>query len=92
MGKTVGEPRRRIALVTDAIGPYHRGGKEQRYLELSSPVPRVRQLLAITGLDRVFTIRADSDTGSSGAGSSGAGSSGAGSSGAGPGEPGHGAR
>jgi anti-anti-sigma factor len=52
-------------------------------LELSSPVPRVRQLLAITGLDRVFTIRADGDAGSSGAGSSGAGSSGAGSSGAG---------
>jgi glycosyltransferase involved in cell wall biosynthesis len=24
-----------IALVTDAIAPYHRGGKEQRYLELS---------------------------------------------------------
>ena len=27
--------RRVIALVTDAIGPYHRGGKEQRYLELA---------------------------------------------------------
>jgi glycosyltransferase involved in cell wall biosynthesis len=27
--------RRRIALVTDAIGPYHRGGKEQRYVELA---------------------------------------------------------
>jgi glycosyltransferase involved in cell wall biosynthesis len=27
--------RRRIALVTDAIGPYHRGGKEQRYLQLA---------------------------------------------------------
>lgn len=25
----------RLALVTDAIGPYHRGGKEMRYLELS---------------------------------------------------------
>jgi len=24
-----------IALVTDAIGPYHRGGKEQRYVELA---------------------------------------------------------
>lgn len=30
-------------------------------LELSSPVPRVRHLLAITGLNRVFTIRTDSD-------------------------------
>ena len=29
------ERRRVIALVTDAIGPYHRGGKEQRYLELA---------------------------------------------------------
>ncbi len=28
------ERRRRIALVTDAIAPYHRGGKEQRYREL----------------------------------------------------------
>jgi glycosyltransferase involved in cell wall biosynthesis len=27
--------RRRIALVTDAIGPYHHGGKEQRYLQLA---------------------------------------------------------
>jgi anti-sigma B factor antagonist len=51
-------------------------------LELSSPVPRVRQLLAITGLDRVFTIRADSDadTGSSDTGSSDTGSSDTGSS------------
>lgn len=29
------ERRKVIALVTDAIGPYHRGGKEQRYLELA---------------------------------------------------------
>lgn len=29
------EKRRILALVTDAIGPYHRGGKEQRYLELA---------------------------------------------------------
>ncbi len=28
-------PKPRIALVTDAIGPYHRGGKEQRYVELA---------------------------------------------------------
>jgi glycosyltransferase involved in cell wall biosynthesis len=28
-------PRPRIALVTDAIGPYHRGGKEQRYQQLA---------------------------------------------------------
>lgn len=71
-------------------------------LELFSPVPRVRQLLAITGLDRVFTIRADSDTGSNGAGSSGTQASGAGSGDtgagdagsrdAGPGDPGHGSR
>jgi glycosyltransferase involved in cell wall biosynthesis len=27
--------RKVIALVTDAIGPYHRGGKERRYLELA---------------------------------------------------------
>lgn len=32
----VTERRRVIALVTDAIGPYHRGGKEQRYLELAA--------------------------------------------------------
>jgi glycosyltransferase involved in cell wall biosynthesis len=32
----VASDRRRIfALVTDAIGPYHRGGKEQRYAELA---------------------------------------------------------
>jgi glycosyltransferase involved in cell wall biosynthesis len=29
------EPRQRIALITDAIGPYHAGGKELRYLELA---------------------------------------------------------
>ncbi|MGH2915646.1 MAG: glycosyltransferase family 4 protein [Solirubrobacteraceae bacterium] len=29
-----------IALVTDAIGPYHRGGKEQRYLELAQRLAR----------------------------------------------------
>ena len=29
------ERRKVIALVTDAIGPYHRGGKERRYLELA---------------------------------------------------------
>src|SRR5690348_695645 len=54
-------------------------------LELSSPVPRVRQLLASTGLDRVFAVRADGDAGSSDAGASDAGSSdaGAGSAGAG---------
>jgi anti-sigma B factor antagonist len=28
-------------------------------LELYAPVPRVRHLLAITGLDRVFTVRAE---------------------------------
>ena len=34
------ERRRVIALVTDAIGPYHRGGKEQRYLELADRLAR----------------------------------------------------
>lgn len=29
------DARPRIALVTDAIGPYHRGGKEQRYQQLA---------------------------------------------------------
>lgn len=32
--------RRRIALVTDAIGPFHRGGKELRYLELAPRLAR----------------------------------------------------
>ncbi|MGH2907765.1 MAG: glycosyltransferase family 4 protein, partial [Solirubrobacteraceae bacterium] len=34
------ERRRRIALVTDAIGPFHRGGKELRYLELAPRLAR----------------------------------------------------
>jgi anti-sigma B factor antagonist len=36
-------------------------------LELSAPVPRVQHLLAITGLNRVFTVRAE-DTGPAAAG------------------------
>jgi glycosyltransferase involved in cell wall biosynthesis len=39
----------RIALVTDAIGPFHHGGKEQRYLELA---PR----LADTAEVHVYTM------------------------------------
>ncbi|HLI61617.1 MAG TPA: glycosyltransferase family 4 protein [Solirubrobacteraceae bacterium] len=34
------ERRRRIALVTDAVGPFHRGGKELRYLELAPRLAR----------------------------------------------------
>lgn len=34
------ERRRRIALVTDAIGPFHRGGKELRYLEIAPRLAR----------------------------------------------------
>ena len=41
--------RRVIALVTDAIGPYHRGGKEQRYVELS-------RRLATTAEVHVYTM------------------------------------
>ncbi len=34
-------PRRpRVAMVTDAIAPYHRGGKEQRYIQLSRRIGR----------------------------------------------------
>jgi glycosyltransferase involved in cell wall biosynthesis len=32
--------RRRIALVTDAVGPFHRGGKELRYSELAPRLAR----------------------------------------------------
>lgn len=32
--------RPRIAMVTDAIAPYHRGGKEQRYIQLSRRIGR----------------------------------------------------
>jgi anti-sigma B factor antagonist len=38
-------------------------------LELYAPVPRVQNLLAITGLNRVFTVRAENDAGPADAGS-----------------------
>ncbi len=42
--------RRRIALVTDAIGPFHRGGKELRYYELA-------QRLAVRADVDVYTMK-----------------------------------
>lgn len=44
------ERRRRIALVTDAIAPFHRGGKEVRYYELA-------QRLAVHADVDVYTMR-----------------------------------
>jgi glycosyltransferase involved in cell wall biosynthesis len=46
---TVAPTRRRVALVTDAIHPYHRGGKEMRYHEV---IPR---LSAVADVD-VYTM------------------------------------
>lgn len=39
-----------VALVTDAIAPYHRGGKEQRYLEIA---PRLTRYLEV----HIYTMR-----------------------------------
>ena len=42
------DARRVVALVTDAIGPYHRGGKEQRYLEVAWRLARVADVHVYT--------------------------------------------
>ncbi|MDQ1426016.1 MAG: hypothetical protein QOD72_3514, partial [Acidimicrobiaceae bacterium] len=41
---TVAHAPRRIALVTDAIHPYHRGGKEMRYHEIISRLSAVAEV------------------------------------------------